>query len=65
VVNRLHRLLRDLHPGGAPTELSAEAAARLLGRIRPAGVVDLERKAMARTLVTDLRRIDRALAAPP
>jgi transposase len=61
VVNRLHRLLRDLHPGGAPTELSAEAAARLLGRIRPATVVDLERKAMARALVTDLRRIDRAL----
>jgi transposase len=61
VINRLHRLLRDLHPGGAPTELSADAAARLLGRIRPASVVDLERKAMARALVADLRRIDRAL----
>jgi transposase len=61
VVNRLHRLLRDLHPGGAPTELSAEAAAELLGHIRPGAVVDLERKAMARALVTDLRRIDRAL----
>src|ERR1019366_6834175 len=35
VINRLHRLLRDLHPGGAPTDLSAEAAMRLLGRIRP------------------------------
>lgn len=61
VINRLHRLLRDLHPGGAPTELSAEAAARLLGRIRPAAFVDLERKVMARALLTDLRRIDRAL----
>ena len=61
VINRLHRLLRDLHPGGAPTELSAEAASGLLGRIRPAGAVDLERKAMARALVADLRRIDRAL----
>ncbi len=61
VVNRLHRLLRDLHPGGAPTELSAEAASELLGHIRPVAVVDLERKAMARALVTDLRRIDRAL----
>jgi len=61
VVNRLHRLLRDLHPGGVPTELSAEAAAELLGHIRPGAVVDLERKAMARALVTDLRRIDRAL----
>ena len=61
VVNRLHRLLRDLLPGGAPTELSTEAAARLLNRIRPKTRVDLERKAMARALVVDLRRTDRAL----
>lgn len=61
VVNRLHRLLRDLLPGGAPTELATEAAARLLNRIRPKTAVDLERKAMARALVADLRRIDRAL----
>lgn len=61
VVNRLHRLLRDLHPGGAPTELSAAAAGRLLGRIRPTSVVDLERKLMAQALLVDLRRLDRAL----
>jgi len=61
VVNRLHRLLRDLHPGGAPTQLSAQMASALLGRIRPAAAVDLERKAMARVLVSDLRRLDRAL----
>jgi transposase len=63
VVNRLHRLLRDLRPGGAPTELSTEAAARLLNRIRPKTAVDLERKVMARALVADLRRADRALVA--
>ena len=63
VVNRLHRLLRDLLPGGAPTELSTEAAARLLNRIRPKTPVDLERKLMARALVADLRRTDRALVA--
>jgi hypothetical protein len=51
VVNRLHRLLRDQWPGGAPTELSTEAAARLLNRIRPKTAVDLERKLMARALV--------------
>jgi len=62
VVNRLHRLLRDLRSGGAPTDLSTAAAARLLGRIRPTTAVDLERKLMARTLVAELRRIDRALA---
>ena len=61
VVNRLHRLLRDLRPGGAPTELSAAAAARLLGRLRPRSAIDRERKAMARALVADVRRIDRAL----
>jgi hypothetical protein len=44
-VNRLHRLLRDLRPGGAPTELSTEAAARLLNRIRPKTAVDLEAQA--------------------
>jgi transposase len=62
IINRLHRLLRDLRPGGAPAELSTEAAARLLGRIRPEDAVELERKAKARALVADLRRVDRALA---
>ncbi len=61
VVNRLHRLLRDLRPGGAPTELSTEAAARLVTTTRPKTAVDLERKLMARALVADLRRADRAL----
>ena len=62
VINRLHRLLRDLHPGGAPTELSTAAAARLLSQIRPETTVDRERKTLARALIADLRRIDRALA---
>jgi transposase len=47
VINRLHRLLRDLRPGGTPTEFSTLAAARLLSGVRPAAIaVDLERKAM-------------------
>jgi hypothetical protein len=61
-VNRLHRLLRDLHPGGAPLRLSADRAARLLAATKPASAVDGERKAMARQLVADIRRIDRQLA---
>jgi transposase len=61
-INRLHRLLRDLHPGGAPRELSADTAARLLVTIRPATTVDHERKTMARDLIADIRRVDRALA---
>jgi len=60
-VNRLHRLLRDLHPGGAPRQLSADRASRLLATIRPDGVVDIERKTMGRQLLADVRRVDRAL----
>src|SRR5215203_4369280 len=60
-VNRLHRALRDLCPGGAPRQLSADRATRLLTAIRPASAVDLERKAIARQLIADVRRLDRAL----
>ena len=56
-------MLRDLHPGGARRHLSAEAAGALLGRVRPATAADAERKALARELLADLRRLDRALAA--
>jgi transposase len=62
-VNRLHTLLRDLHPGGANRCLRADAAAALLRRIRPATAVQAERKLIARELLRDLRRLDRALAA--
>jgi transposase len=36
ILNRLHGLLRDLLPGGAPTDLSADKAAALLRGVRPA-----------------------------
>jgi transposase len=60
-VNRLHRLLGELRPGGAPRQLSAQRASCLLATIKPCGAVDIERKAMARQLIADVRRIDRAL----
>lgn len=62
IINRLHRLLRDLVPGGAPLELSADAAGNTLAKVRPATAVDIQRKAAARELVADIRRLDRALA---
>lgn len=62
-INRLHRHLRDLIPGGAPVHLSAKTAAGLLGKIRPGDSVTVERKQVARELVADLRRLDRAMAA--
>jgi transposase len=60
-VNRLHRLFRDLRPGGAPIGLSADTATKLLNAVHPQTVVDAERKTMARELIADVRRLDRAL----
>jgi transposase len=60
-INRLHRLLRDLIQGGAPTDLSAADASALLAKTRPTDAPGMERKAMARQLVADVRRLDRAL----
>jgi transposase len=62
-VNRLHRMLRDLRPGGAPTDLAAKDAAKLLATIRPGSAVEVERKRMAQELVGDVRRLDRSLVA--
>jgi transposase len=60
-LSRLHVLLADLHPGGANRELSATRAADLLRRIHPITGVDLERKRIARELLTDVRRLDRQI----
>ena len=60
-VNRLHAVLRELIAGGAKRNLSAGQAAALLRGVRPATAVDEQRKALARDLVGDLRRLDNAL----
>ena len=60
-VNRLHALLRDLIPGGAKRNLSAEQAAALLRGVHPVTAVDTQRKQLSRELVADLRRLDAAL----
>jgi transposase len=60
---RLHALLRELVAGGAPLRLSADRAARVLRGAHPAGVVGLERKRLASELLSDMRRLDRELAA--
>lgn len=61
-MNRLHRHLRDLIPGGAPLHLSATKAASLLAKVRPADAVETERRQMARDLLADVKRLDKALA---
>ncbi|GAA3245369.1 IS110 family transposase [Streptomyces labedae] len=57
--NRLHAVLRDLLPGGAPTGLSADKAAALMKGIRPTTATDNCRRDIARDLLADLRRLDR------
>jgi transposase len=55
-INRLHVLLRDLHPGGAEVRLDTTDASALLSKIRPATAADHQRKQLARDVVRDLRR---------
>jgi transposase len=60
-MNRLHRHLRDLIPGGAPLHLSATKAAALLAKVRPTDAVETARKQVARDLLADVKRLDKAL----
>jgi transposase len=59
VLNRLHAVLRDLLPGGAPTGLSVDKATALMKGIRPVTATDNCRRDIARDLLADLRRLDR------
>ena len=43
-INRLHVLLRDLHPGGAEVRLDTRDASALLTKIRPVTAADHQRK---------------------
>lgn len=61
LLNRLHVLLRDLVAGGAPTDLSAVKAADIVKRLRPVTATDCCRRDLTRDLITDLRRLDRAI----
>lgn len=62
-VNQLHALLRELLPGGAPLNLTADHAAAVLARVRPASPVERARKDLARELLADIRALDDRLAA--
>ncbi len=62
-LNRLHVLLRDLHPGGAKRDLSTAQAGKLLSGIRPVTAADAQRKALSRDILADIRRLDAKIKA--
>jgi transposase len=58
---RLHRLLRELIPGGAPLELNADHAAKLLAKVHPSDPASVMRRQIAKDHIADIRRLDRRL----
>lgn len=60
-VNRLHRLLVELIPGGANKFLSATQARKLLASVRPRDVVGKTRRRLAAELVVELAGIDQRI----
>ena len=62
-INRLHTLLTQLIPGGAPAGLSAATAAALLRGGRPKTPLQQTLRRLATDLVTEIRRLDRRITA--
>ncbi|WP_459986892.1 transposase, partial [Nocardioides sp. AN3] len=62
-VNRLHRLFAELIPGGAPKNLTATKAQKLLAGVRPRTLVGKTTRRMAAEELADLVRVDRKLKA--
>jgi transposase len=62
-INRLHRLLVDLVPGGASRNLTAKRAATLLAAVMPAGQPAVTRWQLAGELVDDVRQLEQRIAA--
>ena len=63
VVCRLHRLLTELVPGGAPRALSATKAKTLLASIRPRDIAGKTRRRLAADHLADLVAVDRRIKA--
>jgi len=60
-VNRLHRLLLELFPGGAKKFLSSAQARALVARIRPRDIVGKTRRRLAVELIIELEAIDKKI----
>jgi transposase len=62
-INRLHRLLMDLVPGGARRNLTAKRAAALLAAVTPAGAPAVTRWQLAADLIADIRQLEQQITA--
>jgi transposase len=62
-INRLHRLLVDLVPGGARRNLTARRAAGLLAQVAPTGAPAVTRWQLAGELVADVRQLEQRITA--
>jgi transposase len=60
-VNRIHRLLLELLPGGAKKFLSVEQAKALLAAVRPRDVVGRTRRRLAAELIVELAAIEKRI----
>lgn len=62
-VNRLHRLLLELLPGGAKQFLSAQQARAMIATVRPRHMVGKTRRRLAVELIVELEGIDKKIKA--
>jgi transposase len=62
-INRLHRLLMDLIPGGARRNLTAKRATALLSGVTPISAPAVTRWQLATELVDDVRQLEQRIAA--
>ena len=60
-VNRLHRLLLDLFPGGAKQSLSSHQARALVSTIKPRDLVGKTRRRLVVELIVELEAIDKKM----
>jgi transposase len=63
LLNRIHKLLLELLPGGAKKHLSAPQARALLNTIRPRDLVGRTRRRLASELITELVQVDKRIKA--
>ena len=62
-INRLHRLLMDLIPGGAKRNLTVNRAAALLAAVVPTSAPAVTRHELADDLIADVRQLEQRIAA--